>query len=272
MQDWKWDFAARGWFALAWIIVLASEARGATLNVASATTEAGEQALGIPVFLETDAAEDVAALQVDIVYDPDVFTLTSAALGAAARDAGKELNLTLVSAGRARILIAGFNTDPIENGIVALPIFSVASQAEKGIYIIGLEEAVLADPINTDEPVSATMTDGVIQVGELPFHSADTDRNRRFTLDELVRVVQLYNVAGHQCDENTEDGYAPGAGSCDCAPHSSDFMGEPDWTIGLSELLRMIQLHEAPAYRNADGTEDGFFPVFEPLPKLERQP
>ncbi len=48
------------------------------------------------------------------------------------------------------------------------------------------------------------------------FHSADTDRNGRFSLSELLRVIELYNTrsgttrtGAYRFDSTTADGFAP---------------------------------------------------------------
>lgn len=94
--------------------------------------------------------------------------------------------------------------------------------------------------------------------GELRSHSADVDGDGVFSLTELLRVVQFYNAGAYACaDEGSEDGYEAGAGSTDCTPHASDFQ-EQDWSISLSELLRLIQLYAIGGYRDCPGSEDGF--------------
>lgn len=103
--------------------------------------------------------------------------------------------------------------------------------------------------------------DGLVRVSELLalvgggyVHSADTDGDRLLSLDELLRIIQLFNAGGYACAAkpgNTEDGYLPGAGEGEgiaCLPHSSDFLGEPDGVIALSELLRAIQLYNLGEY------------------------
>lgn len=95
------------------------------------------------------------------------------------------------------------------------------------------------------------------------FHSADENRNGRIDLVELLRVIQFFNVEAYHCaeaPENTEDGYLPGPGlKHDCAAHSGDYAPQ-DWRVSLSELLRVVQLHNSPAYHACpgEGTEDGF--------------
>ena len=100
------------------------------------------------------------------------------------------------------------------------------------------------------------------------YHSADQDANNIISLSELLRVIQFYNSGGLHCaepPESTEDGYVPGANPAQegCAPHSSDYNPQ-DWTISLSELLRVIQFYNSGGYHacpDADPpTEDGYCP------------
>ena len=57
--------------------------------------------------------------------------------------------------------------------------------------------------------------------------------------------------------------YAPLAGDTTCAYHDSDF-SPPDWRIGLSEILRLIQFFNTGGYHacfdNPIPTGDGFCP------------
>ncbi len=92
-------------------------------------------------------------------------------------------------------------------------------------------------------------------------HSADSDRDWRFSLSEILRVIQIFNYGSYGCDEDTEDGYGPGTGKHrNCRPHSADYR-ILDWRIDLSELLRVIQLYNARGYIFQEGTEDGFLPL-----------
>ena len=92
------------------------------------------------------------------------------------------------------------------------------------------------------------------------YHKADYNGNEKFELAELLRLIQFYNAEAYHCDSGAEDGYAPGNGSRDCAPHSSDYSPQ-DWRIGLNELLRLIQLYNAQGgYVRTSETEDGFAP------------
>ncbi|MDM8523398.1 cohesin domain-containing protein [Desulfococcaceae bacterium HSG8] len=103
-------------------------------------------------------------------------------------------------------------------------------------------------------------------------NSGDANMDFDIDFDELVFVIALYNGKGHYCPAGaTGYGLSFMAGeSTDpnaylCVPHGSDYdhpEGEStqNWVIEFSELLRAIQLYNAGAYCNAEGTEDGFAP------------
>jgi hypothetical protein len=85
-------------------------------------------------------------------------------------------------------------------------------------------------------------------------------------LNELLRIIQFFNIAGYHCaipPESTEDGYVPRprAEQQACTPHDSDYNPQ-DWTISLSELLRTVQFYNAGGYSACPDidppTEDGF--------------
>lgn len=89
--------------------------------------------------------------------------------------------------------------------------------------------------------------------------TADQNQDATVQLSELLRVVQFYNAGGLHYDPTTEDGYAPGLPTeVQIAPyHSCDYI-QPDWTIELSELLRLVQLFNAGGYHVCVDSEDGF--------------
>lgn len=96
-------------------------------------------------------------------------------------------------------------------------------------------------------------------------HTADQDGDYKITLTELLRVIQLFNLRGYSCADppsSTEDGYLPGPGTDHtCVAHDSDYNLQ-DWSINLTELLRLIQFFNLRGYHPCpgQGTEDGFCP------------
>lgn len=94
-------------------------------------------------------------------------------------------------------------------------------------------------------------------------HTADTNQDSLIAVGELLRVVQFYNSGGLSCGAGTEDGFQPGAaGGTECAPHDADY-APADWTVNLSELLRVVQIYNARGYYRDPYAEDGYRPKFD---------
>jgi hypothetical protein len=97
-------------------------------------------------------------------------------------------------------------------------------------------------------------------------HTVDLDADFQFSLSEILRVIQFFNAGQISCATpigSTEDGYAPEAGDQTCAVHPSDYAPQ-DWSIGLTELLRAIQIFNVGAYLPCDpneSSEDGYCTV-----------
>ncbi len=89
------------------------------------------------------------------------------------------------------------------------------------------------------------------------FHEADTDRNGRLDVSEVLRVIQLYQWGGFQCAANTLDGYGPGSGGRGCLPHTADYAPE-DWRLSLPEVLRVVQLASFDGITPCANGEDGY--------------
>jgi len=121
-----------------------------------------------------------------------------------------------------------------------------------------VEGVVEGTPEGIVEGVVEGTPEGTVE-GEIGYHSADTDKNWAINLSELLRVIQFFNMGGYHCDpSNEEDGYAGGYdGDHSCTPHDSDY-NEQDWTINLSELLRLIQFFNMGGYRPCPGIEDNY--------------
>ncbi|MCC6144749.1 MAG: hypothetical protein IT368_13160, partial [Candidatus Hydrogenedentes bacterium] len=90
-------------------------------------------------------------------------------------------------------------------------------------------------------------------------HSADRNSDGNISLQEVLRVIQFFNVGSYGCQSETEDGYAPGAAAHECTAHASDYAPQ-DWDISISELLRLIQFFNANGYHACATGEDGYCP------------
>ncbi len=93
------------------------------------------------------------------------------------------------------------------------------------------------------------------------YHSADLDEDGRIDTPELLEAIHLYRLGAYHCD--AQGGYAPGPGDTTCTPHDSDYAPQ-NWSISLSELLRLVQFVNAGGYRDcydaAPPREDRFCP------------
>ena len=178
---------------------------------------------------------------------------------AALVDAGKKLDCEIVEDQLAFCVFGG--NDKIPNGTL-------------GTLLLWMDEDALPDDSfslevlevqgsNKDEQLSVlTGNSGTITVldAHAP-HSADSNGDWNIDLEELLRVVQLYNLKSYHCDGTAVDGFAPGTGSTDCTPHDGDHSPE-DWSISFVELLRIIQFYNSSYghYHLQTHTEDGFAP------------
>ncbi|MGC8845027.1 MAG: hypothetical protein ACP5QY_04195, partial [Candidatus Hydrogenedens sp.] len=138
---------------------------------------------------------------------------------------------------------------------------SVPNDADGQAVISGY---VLYRTVDSEE-LSSPVVDTVLLKGWSPdrAHSADSNRDWSISLTEMLRVIQMFNFGGYSCDDTSEDGFGPGEGkNRNCVPHSGDYQPQ-DWKFNLSELLRQIQLYNAPGkgYILQEGTEDGFAPL-----------
>jgi hypothetical protein len=142
----------------------------------------------------------------------------------------------------------------VQSGPLNVLEIAMASEADAGTYVCTVTDG-------TQSVTSEGVTLTVIAPASEGFHTADVNADWVISLGELLRVVQLYNLAGIQCDATAEDGFRSGSGDTTCAPHSSDYAPQ-DWRIGVNELLRLVQFYNVPnsTYHAENGTEDGFAP------------
>lgn len=170
--------------------------------------------------------------------------------------------------------------DPGNDGLLEFAWFPVPAFPFSYSYQVGIPEEAAGLRTIQGEVIARILAEGATQSEEVRspvavtvlrdtegagLHAADTTQDNQFSLSELLRVIQLFNSGGLHCatvSSPSEDGYRPGAdGPQDCDAHDSDY-NPADWSISLSELLRLIQLFNSNGYREciALNTEDGFCP------------
>ncbi len=227
----------------------------ATLSLDSRNAETGTQTV-INTVLTVSSSESVSAIQFDVLYDSDTYEVITVSAGESSISAQKQVQYNTISSGQVRVIIAGLNQNIIPSGSIAKITFKVCSSAPAGSYDISLTRALLSSPTGSSVPV--TVVNGILIVSRSAYHSADTNRDWKISLSEVLRVIQLYNSGSFYCACNTEDGYGLTGSSRDCYPHSSDYYNAPDWKIQLYEILRLIQIYNYGSYHPAVGMEDGF--------------
>lgn len=107
---------------------------------------------------------------------------------------------------------------------------------------------LMLSELDRDESGTVSRTEVVISTAPGELHSADRSGDSEVSLQELLRVVQLFNLQGYHCDEESPDGFGagPDEGRRGCIRHATDF--QFDWRISLGELLRLIQFFNVGGY------------------------
>jgi hypothetical protein len=174
-------------------------------------------------------------------------------------DSGKSFDYELKDGAIAIVVFGG--SELVPSGMLAYLKMQAKPAAQVGNVLSILNSTTNGADI-TAEYIAVQVTSGNVRVIETPEkHAADTEPDWSISLEELLRVVQLYAAGEYHCDGAGEDGYAPGSGAQDCTPHDADY-APTDWRISFSELLRVIQLYNAPfrMYHTDTTSEDGFAP------------
>lgn len=96
-------------------------------------------------------------------------------------------------------------------------------------------------------------------------HSADTDGDA-FAVDaaEAAAVLGYWRAGTYGVNNLTADGYAA-SGTTNGLRHSADY-GDPDWSVGYEEILRLLALHRSSAYTYDANASGLFAPAVEAWP------
>lgn len=145
-------------------VVLSTTAPAATLRLGTPYQTTG--GVAVPVWLNPAAQDDVASLQFQFAYDHNDFSITSVAAGPAASGAGKEV----IFAGHgdlATVIVAGFNQDILEGGLVATLYLSPNGDAQV-LGDIGITGPVFSDPNGEAVPNTISGDDDPDSPGSTP--------------------------------------------------------------------------------------------------------
>ncbi len=151
-------------------------------------------------------------------------------------------------------------TDDTDGDITALVV--VGGDALDGTTPEPGEYTITYDVSDRAGNAASRVTRRVTVTGNCPSarcgHAADTNGNCVLELGELLRCIQFYNARAYHCAA-TADGYAPGPGDHGCTPHTADYAPQ-DWTLGLDEVMRLVQFYNSESIAACEGSEDGYCP------------
>ena len=145
------------------LLLQCSLATAATLYVQETRITTKETEVEIPVGLSELEGDEVTAMQFDVCFNPENIQIQTVLKGDAASLTDKEIAFQQRSDGRIRIVIAGMNASPIQNGVLArlrcTPAATTALQ-----YTITLEDAMLTN--GAGHLVACVLTEGYLIIEE----------------------------------------------------------------------------------------------------------
>jgi uncharacterized protein (TIGR03437 family) len=136
---------------LLWGMAACLSAQQLTLGTVS---KGAGQTASLSVQLAT-AGVGISALQFDLLYNPNVLTITPV-LGAMASAAGKSMSTNSVAANDLRVLIVGFNQTLIGNGDVTDLTIQIAANATPGSYPLAFSAQSASNPSGASIALGAT--------------------------------------------------------------------------------------------------------------------
>jgi hypothetical protein len=114
-------------------------------------------------------------------------------VGEAAKAAGKQVNFSTTSPGKARVLIIGFNQSTISDGEIASLGLSITRERMHALEPVHIRDALLSDPNGTK--VSVQAKDGGVRLKSAPIAAA-TSQDSSSIVILLTIVASCMLVAG----------------------------------------------------------------------------
>lgn len=117
----------------------------ATITMGTTTCKSGATGVEVPVALDSAHGEEVASLQLDIIFDGDALSVADVTVGPVAAAADKNISLNTLEPGKVRVLVLGLNGNVIEDGVIANLLLDVSAGAE-GLQTVSWGNVVLSNP------------------------------------------------------------------------------------------------------------------------------
>jgi len=107
--------------------------------------EASQGSIAVPIHIAPGAGDQMASLQFDLHFDAAHVEVTSVEAGMCAWQASKDVVFSAMEGGAVRVIVAGMNQYPMEEGIVAT-VYMQRVGDSSATSIVELDSIVVADP------------------------------------------------------------------------------------------------------------------------------
>lgn len=164
-----------------------------------------EDQIIVPVAIEGDVGDGVAALDFYFNYDPAVFEPVGVAVGQAAEAAGKQVHGNLTSPGQYRVVLLGLNQSSVTEGQVAKVVLRRVGQPETGRSELTISGSTLSSPDALPIPSS-----GSTRTVDLPSSNRDDDQGGEGQQDGNENGDSGEEQDGKDPDQDKEQDDQPG--------------------------------------------------------------
>lgn len=153
---------AQGVLALCLAVLFVSPAVWAANVVIGNGSGTRGDIIRLPATLTNGSSDTVAGLQFDVVFDPGLLRFSGVNPGAAATAAGKTVSESIITPGRVRVVVSGFNQTAIADGEVASVVFEVYPTTPQlsSSTSVNIEGLIVSDP--SGNAVAATSANGTV--------------------------------------------------------------------------------------------------------------
>lgn len=121
-------------------------------NLRVAPSRVSGQTVEIPILLEGDVGDGVAALSFQLVYDPAVLQPVQVQTGSAASSAGKQVDANVTAPGEYRVLMFAMNQSTVGGGEVATVVMERVGSPEDGRTAVAVTQTALSSAEGIEIP------------------------------------------------------------------------------------------------------------------------
>lgn len=188
----------------------------------------------VPVWLSSSGYDTVSGLQFEFAFDQDAYEFTDVLAGETAVDAGKDVAFAEGVGGTVRVLVMGFNQDPIGDGIAAyIYLKPIPPKTVSGGY--GITGARLTSPLGSPVEVETDPSDDEEQANK-PSSPEEASPETADEAAEADATEEAATEAGEQtATESPSEDTATASGGTFHAPSSDASRDTREAKHGASE-------------------------------------